>query len=282
MEFVAAADQTSIPWPVERVQRSLLGPFCEQAGVDMPEEPQKTAELFEACRTGIGTLFETEEGKLALSGVLVQKWERDETGTPQLTYIRKTGKKLAARIEALSEDDWSEQITAVAKDQEKTRDVAFTSLRSIWRRYGALTAQREQAEDPDVSLVAFATRNTIDQVAKPLPGKPLRAQSKTEPQTITKEIQLPTVEMPKQMTTNPEVAALLETLEPAEQIILGLFFGLRGAPLSYAQISKCYSWDMDETKRIAAGAMAKLRGIDRITLRSALAAAIEQRYGRRS
>lgn len=273
MEMLVPSNQLPLPRPVQRAQLSLVGSFCERACVDVPSDSQNAQELFETCRTGIGELFATEAGKLALSGLLAQKWQRDETGKARLVYVQeKTGGNLAARIEASLQGDWFTRIGAVAAEQGKTHNVALTSLRNIWRRYGALTAQYKQAQDTEVSFVTFATRDTARRIAEPLPDKPI--ESPVAP--ALPEIAIPDDAEP---ALSPEVAALLSNLEPVEQYILSLLYGLRSAPLSYAQISKRHGIHLDETKRIAAGAMAKIRGTDRIALCAALAAAVERRYG---
>lgn len=276
MESLEYSNHLSLPRPVQRAQLSLLSSFCEQACVDVPSGSQNVQELFEGCRTGIGELFETEAGKLALSGLLAQKWQWDEGGKSRLAYIQeKTGGNLAARIEASLQDDWFTKIGTVAAEQKKTRNVVLTNLRNIWRRYGALTAQYNQVENTEVSFVAFATRDTAHRIAKPLPDKPVESQ--TTP--ALPEIMIPDDAEPE---LSPEVAALLSSLEPVEQYILSLLYGLRSVPLSYAQISKRHGIHIEETKRIAADAMAKIHGTDRIALCAALAAAVERRYGLRS
>ncbi|HKR82277.1 MAG TPA: hypothetical protein VJR27_04750 [Candidatus Saccharimonadales bacterium] len=131
-------DLPPIPHGEHSLHMSFLAAYCNQMATEPPQDPHQAAKMFEACRTGIGELFATEEGQLALSAVLAQKQGRRAPGsTPEYVSVR--GERLAERIEALLvEGNPKLALDYVAKKQGVSQNVVVGNLQSILRRYAAI------------------------------------------------------------------------------------------------------------------------------------------------
>lgn len=136
------------------IRTAIVEPYLVQKALYDPEGSAAMGEVdpmlvFEDTRRTLRTIYTMPAGKLALSGALEQQKVVQPDGSSDFVFVRKIGKTVDARLQAVlwpTTDSVTSAVYSVApKGARRSINPVMATLKQTWARLAALEYDHEQS-----------------------------------------------------------------------------------------------------------------------------------------